>query len=725
MPLPLILLDIPPAIEQQVVERPVVEPGVWRSQPEPGAESTGVPGDHPTGDPVNPESSIPGSFLSSPSPWVDGAIPTRPQPVIEDLETDGLLPAEPAAADPLNADPLHTDDIDGTSAAALILRADRQVFEPERQIVNASGDVLVQFGNAQLAADQLWVNLNQRYLRAEGNVFFNRNQQIIEGDTATYNLLQGAGTLTNGRGSLQVSTLGEDFSATFPNDQLTSPASIDYRLQEQGSISDVTSRGGLSFSTDARQSLVGGEGGEIRRLRFETSNLSFDAEGWYGEDLRLTNDPFSPPELEFRSNQVRFTPINEDEDELCFDSPRFVFDQGLTIPVLRRCYILQRGQLPADTFNPLPTNIGYDGRDRDGLFIEREFQVSPPGPWRVTVSPQFYISRWLGASDLDLADLANFGVVTRLRGSVGPRTTVNGIMSLPGLDLQNFTERVRASLRAQHRLGTHRLNLEYTYRDRLFNGSLGFQDVQTSAGILLESPIIPLGNTRINLSYQASGQYVTANTDRPDLLEPGTFIGLASLFRFQGAVDLSRRFVLWRGQPRPSTPTEGLRYTPQPLVPSVALSAGLRGVATYYTSNDVQETLEARIALTGQLGHLARNYFDYTQFNLGFSSRFIGGDSSPFLFDRVVDQNIVSGGIIQQIYGPILAGFQTSFNLDTGQEIDTNLILEYRRRTYGLLIRYSPIQETGFLGFRLSNFNWTGRTERFDGAATNEDVVVQ
>ncbi|NJL45868.1 MAG: DUF3769 domain-containing protein [Leptolyngbyaceae cyanobacterium SM2_3_12] len=149
------------------------------------------------------------------------------------------------------------------------------------------------------------------------------------------------------------------------------------------------------------------------------------------------------------------------------------------------------------------------------------------------------------------------------------------------------------------------------------------------------------------------------------------------------------------------------------------------GVATYYTSNDLQESLEARVTLAGQIGHFERNFFDYTQFNIGFSTNFIAGDASPFLFDRVVDQKTISGGIVQQIYGPFLAGFQTAFNLDTGQEIDTNFILEYRRRAYGLLFRYSPTQETGFLGFRISNFDWTGRTAPFDAETLPGEVMVQ
>jgi len=621
--------------------------------------------------------------------------------------SDGNFWSEEESSEPLDPD----------EAAELILRADQQSYNPTQQTVTAAGDVLVQFGDAQLAAERLWINLDNRFLRAEGDVFFNRNEQILEGDEATYNLLQGSGEITNARGSLALDTFGEDLTTLPFADQTLSSAPIDYRLQQAGSISSATSPGGLTLGTDAR-AVFGGENGGLSRIRFESDIIYFDADGWYAEEMRLTNDPFSPPELELRGNLVSFIPLNEDEAELYIENPRLVFDQGLSLPLFKERYLVQQGQLAEDQLNPLPTGIGYDGRDRDGLFIEREFNVATNTPWQLAVVPQFYVGRWLGDSNYDLLDPANLGFVAQVNGSFGPRNSTSGSLSLPGLDLQNFSDRVRASLRSRQQIGDHLLNLEYSYRDRLFNGSLGFQDVQTSLGLLLQSPVIELGQTDINLTYQASGQYITALTDQPDLLSSGESSGLASLFRFQGSLDLSRRFTLWQGDPLPATPTEGLRYSPRPLEPFLALSIGLRGVATYYTNDVLQEILSARVAISGQVGHLSRNLFDYTQFNLGYSTRVVSGADSPFLFDRAVDTNVLSGGIIQQIYGPILAGFQTSYNLDTGNEISTNFLLEYRRRAYGVLFQYNPQRETGFLGFRISGFDWTGRSEPFD--ATSE-----
>ena len=76
--------------------------------------------------------------------------------------SDGNFWSEEESSEPLDPD----------EAAELILRADQQSYNPTQQTVTAAGDVLVQFGDAQLAAERLWINLDNRFLRAEGDVFF-------------------------------------------------------------------------------------------------------------------------------------------------------------------------------------------------------------------------------------------------------------------------------------------------------------------------------------------------------------------------------------------------------------------------------------------------------------------------------------------------------------------------------------------------------------------------
>jgi len=259
----------------------------------------------------------------------------------------------------------------------------------------------------------------------------------------------------------------------------------------------------------------------------------------------------------------------------------------------------------------------------------------------------------------------------------------------------------------------HTLNVEYSYRDRLFNGSLGYQTVQSSLGAVITSPVIPLGNTGVNLSYQAGAAYINADTDRLDLLDAVRTNNRVSLGRVQASATLSKGFVLWQGKGLPATPTEGLRYTPTPVVPYLQLNTVLTGVGSAYSSGDTQESLSGTVGIVGQVGHFSKKFLDYTGFNLSYT-QVARGNLSPFLFDRVADTSILSGGITQQVYGPFRAGFQTALNLSTRQEISTDYFVEYSRRSYSILLRYNPKLELGSISLRISDFNWGGNPGPFD-----------
>lgn len=652
--------------------------------------------------------------------------------------SDATPPAAPTAEDrfPLGAAPeAHWHNGGVTSTGTLLgptaptndpdipldLTADFQVFNPEEQTITARGNVRLRVGNALLYADRLWVNLINRYVLAEGNVVFLRGDQRITGERLEYNLLQGSGNLIEAQGEIFLPTLGSDFENILPADaSIAANRPITDRLRTTGPIQNVRPLGSVVLATGTLVT-PGLEAGDLQRFRFQADRLNLDATGWTADEIRLTNDPFSPPELEFRGRSARLVRLTDEEDELEIEQARVVFDQGFSIPLVRSRIRFRREGVDENDLNPLPTGIGIDGRDRGGLFIERAFSLAVAPPWQLEVVPQVLVARLLGSGDV--ISPTNFGAIVNLTGQFGPTTQVAATANISGFDFQNFDNRIRSSVRVQQQLSSHQLNFEYSYRDRLFNGSLGFQDVQSSVGAVLISPNFVLGESGINLSYQVGAQYITASTDIPALLAVNPVNDFASLGRFQGSLALSRGFTLWQGQPLPATPEAGLRYSPVPLVPYIDLIVGGRGTLSYYTTGTTQESVTASLGLQGQFGGFSRNFFDYTQWNITYSKAFVGNTTSPFRFDRNVDQNTLSFGLIQQIYGPIRGGFQTSINLDSGAIISTDYVLEYSRRTYGFVFQINPQRATGFVGFRLSFFDWVGDSGDFTGRTVRNGVI--
>jgi hypothetical protein len=165
-----------------------------------------------------------------------------------------------------------------------------------------------------------------------------------------------------------------------------------------------------------------------------------------------------------------------------------------------------------------------------------------------------------------------------------------------------------------------------------------------------------------------------------------------------------------------------VRYTPNPVVPYIRAYGELNGTTSFYTSGDNQSTLLATAGIQGQFGNFSKPFLDYTAFNVSYTQGLNNG-LSPFLFDRAVDNKILNLGVVQQVYGPFRLGFQTSINVDNGQSLSTEYSLEYSRRTYGITLRYNPVQELGGISFRISDFNWTGGTDPFSDQTEVKPVV--
>lgn len=598
------------------------------------------------------------------------------------------------------------------------VNSDRQVYDAQRQIVTAEGNVVVRLEDAVLDADRLQVSLTNLIAVGEGNVAFTRGKQVLRGQRLTFNIVQNSGNIQGGRGDIFVPTTGADFSDTLATDVsaggvLSRPPSD--RATSTQPLQQVTSPGGINFTLGGGrniQNITGAKpGGQVNRLRFEADRIDFYPQGWQAKDVRITNDPYSPPELELRADTVTLTRETPLRDRVRTRKQRLVFDQGFSLPIPRNQAVIDRTQRNT---SPGIVQFGYDAGDRGGFYIERDFSFLDSPAAQLSIRPQFFVQKAVSGNDGNVAGL--FGLKANLRANPSARTAITGNATFTSLDFSEIEDNLRANLLLQQQVGTrypHTVALQAGYRERIYNGSLGYRTVQSSIGADVTSPVIPLGNTGINLSYQAGYQYINAATDRLELLERDRSNDRISLGRFQGTFALNRGFPLWQGKALAATRTEGLKYTPAPVVPYLAAYGGITGTSSFYSNGDNQSTLIGTIGLSGQFGHFSRPFLDYTAFNISYSEGIRSG-ISPFYFDRAEDTRTLGLGLTQQIYGPFRLGFQTGINLDTKETFTTDYILEYSRRTYGILLRYNPDQEIGSISFRLSDFNWSGSTDPFN-----------
>jgi len=634
-----------------------------------------------------------------------GTPPGPPQPKPKPA-TPGVRTAPSQRTVPFPVSPADTIEI----------KADSQEFDEKQQIVTAVGRVVVRFRQTVIDADRAIVNLVTRQVVASGNVAYTRGQQVVRGQQMDFNLGLNSGSVEQASGEIFLPAAGSELTPTLPTDIsagtiLEQPLSD--RITSQQPLRGVKSPGSATVTIGGGGQLAAPQiTGAVNRVRFEAERLEILPDGVrVATNIRITNDPFSPPELEYRAKTATIRRISPTAEELVTTKPRLVFDNRVKIPVYPRRQVFDSKQRngPCLTF-------GYDVGDRGGLYAECAFEVLQNGPVRLSLTPQVYLQRVVEKHGGNPFFPDSYGLKAKLGATLGPRTKLDGSAIFLSFDnFPNLPENsFRGNLRLRQLIGNHNLAAEYSYRDRLFNGSLGFQTVNSSLGAVLTSPVIPLGGTGINLSYQAGYQFINADTDRPDLLEPVRENNRIDLGRAQASVALSRGFNLWQGQPLPRTPTQGLKYTRTPVVPFLQLALGVRGVGSYYSSGDRQNSIASSIGIQGQFGHFSRPFLDYTGFNVTYTQ--VARDGiSPYLFDRLVDLKVLSFGLVQQVYGGFRVGFQSAINLESRETISTNYTLEYSRRSYAIILRFNPERQVGSLTFRISDFNWNGTPEPFSG----------
>jgi hypothetical protein len=622
------------------------------------------------------------------------------------------------------------------------ITANQQEFNEQQQTVSAQGDVVVRFRDGVLTAERVQVNLVTRQLQAQGEAAIARGEQILQGDRIEFNLTLQTGVVDQARGTIYAPTSGTDLaplSPTLPTvgGIATSKIPLSERLQLNQPAVNVKEQPGVSTTIGGGRGFqLPGTQGQVDRLRFEAERIDLTGNGgWTATNLRLTNDPFSPPEIELRANQATFTKLSPLQDELITTNSRLVFDQKYSVPIFKRRTVIDRTER-----EPFPVQFGYDQKDRGGLFVQGSFNPLPKGKFNLKLTPQFYIQRAINGTEGGTADL--FGLKASLDGNISPQTklfaradflTFDGFPDIPD-------DKFRASARLQHIFGQridgtgYTLTGEYSYRDRLFNGSLGYQTVHNTIGLVFTSPDISLGRKGAKLRFQTAFQNINARTDRRDLLDLEVFEpipdddddprGRADLNRFQTAVSVNYPIRLWSGKALPATKEEGLRYTPTPIVPFVQLILGASAATSIYSNDESQSYIRGSVGLIGQFGHLSRKYFDYTGFNIIYSISALDGES-PFYFDRVVDTSVLTVGFVQQIVGGLKVGIQNSFSFsDDGGNVDNEFTIEYSRRSYGVILRYSPRRELGTILLRISDFNWSGGTNTFDDVQNVNNGVV-
>lgn len=526
-----------------------------------------------------------------------------------------------------------------------------------------------------------------------------------------------------------------------PGPGAASSASIDQRVSgvRYRQSQDTTIKLDLAPLIEQQNDAPGGPGsyrprppkqGPLTRLRFQATSIRIQRDGWFADAVAFTNDPFTPAKawiyargVEARIRPDGVTSINSRDS-------RILLGDRFSVRGLRDAQIGQQESA---------FSLDSDRRDRDGVYLGYNLPPLRLGREGVLrLQPQLLIQRAIedrtesyvrpgtSLAGPDVAQQARFGdlfgLAALLDVPVG-RFRLLGDASLSTFNPDNFRAGTRSNAQFSTPLGlpghsSSQAALFGSYRERVYNGSLGLQTLVYSYGAELKGEAQLTGSreddqppqgtpyfTPLRLNWQAlSGNYQAALFDTDTLDTQWRSV-------LRGGVNGSLRLWEHRDGANPDTMAQ-LRYAPVPVIPGLGLDFGINGSTSFYQDGAQQNTLTMAAGPSFTIGRFERPVLDYTRFSASLAGTILDG-GSPFGFDRTVDLRTVSFNAAQQIYGPLVLEAGATINIDNGSDFYGDVSYSYvelklQQRAYEIGIFYSPYDGIGGIRIRLNDFDFSG-----------------
>ena len=473
-----------------------------------------------------------------------------------------------------------------------------------------------------------------------------------------------------------------------------------------------------SIRTTANSQLVTGT---VSRWRFQAATLALSPEGWRGDRVAFSNDPFTPAQSWVDAEAVEARIRANGDTVIQAKRNRLILEDRLPLPLQNNLVFKKK----KDVDNRWV--LASDGTDRNGFYIGHNFKPIKLGArTQLELQPQFMVQRALNGSTTSyvlpgqpagntpssqptrIGDL--FGVVARLRG---PLLGFNSDITLNAstLDPSNFANGSRSWGELNRPislplLGEITTRFYGAYRYRIWNGSLGEQDIYSAIGVSLEQNKALPNLGAISNSYYARIGYGTFS---------GNLFGsttIASFSRSSVFASLNSSLPIWTGQSLDPSLASTYPYSPVPVIPGLSLNTNLSMSLFNYSNGDVQNAYSISGGPTLTLGHFTKPFLDYTQITItGGGSRRTG--QSPLSFDQLVDLGTIGVGLTQQLVGPLVFNGGIGLNIDPNSPYYGNVTgsyveLRWQRRSYELGIYYSPYEQLGGIRVKLHDFNFGG-----------------
>ncbi len=604
--------------------------------------------------------------------------------------------------------------------------ADKQFWETDNLFV-AEGNVKVSLIGGILIADRIEFDQNQKNIIANGNIVFKKGSQYLSASDFQYDLDKKEGILNNVYGVVDLELIAKDLNFQNQSDFDNYINLFDNKDKLTSISKKVKLKDGfiLQGGFDPEMNIIDHDKSKsksITQWRIKAAKIYIKKDLWKADQVSLTNDPYLPAQNRIESFSVEVKESDDSSVNTVITAKRsyLILEDKIKFPIGNREFGIGEEKIQKWI-------TGYDKNDKDGFFVGRKikpFQINDN--FEILLQPQFLIQRSIQGDTKSYPSKGKSVISKKVKSPIGARdlfgleTNVKGTtldwdtnlnIKITTFNQDRFFHGSRYSLNFEKIIDLPNIdNLKTTffaaYRDEVFNGSLGSNDIYTSYGTKLEKgKSWKQGDNFFTYKLIGmTGEYQAEKFNKSELI---------TLWRsnIDGSLNIKKPLNVFKGKNK--LIYSPLPFSPENINPSLFLNTKISSHNNFYSNGDHQFELTFSVGPVLTIGRLEKKYFDYTKISFMPSYTLKSGDS-PFKFDNARDLIKLNMEFSQQIIGPILIKNIYEVNIDAssdsyGNSIQSKTSVIWQRRSYEIGLFYDYMNERGGASFRLNGFDFTDK----------------
>jgi len=499
-------------------------------------------------------------------------------------------------------------------------------------IFEAKGNVIVNYNESKLYADYFIYNFVTKKLEIKGNIIFRKGDQFFKASSIYYDLNNKKGNLLDIYGNINFKDIDKILLKDTQND-LSKKINKDIKIQSINSLGferEQKSADSLAFKN------LYADIKNIDNWRFQTEKMELSENQLFSKKIYLTTDPLDPVQLKIISKDFK---VKKEKEKVNIYTKwnTLVLEDKLKFPLGKQSIV--------DSNDESGWGIGYDKKEKDGLFVKRNYKSKDlTENLNFKLSNYFFLQRAIinksesfpiknsavGAqnseTDTNLYDL--FGIDATLTGKIS-NWDVNLASEINSLSLDRFYNNLK--LKGELSKDIDFFNIENvnlgiygSFRNKVWNINSGEFEVYSSYGLKLFKEN-NFSENNVNKYYAAGlsiGKYKAISKPISDLKE----LWRASLYarkqNIYPLIKFSKQLETYNNY----------KFKPQNLSPGIDWISDFRLYSSIYSDNSSQNVFYFRQGPEMKFVNYDRYFLYFTKISLIAEQVFRFGES-PFYFE--------------------------------------------------------------------------------------------